>query len=166
MFAIDGDEALVPDASGEHVHLLLQLVHRQHAPLLLLVAAAEAAVAAPVHAEVRHVERREHHDAVVVHLVLDAVRRRAHLLEEILVRDAHQRRRLGDLQRFARGFGLREDLTDADGIHRRRIRLLQGPVDEILVDEMLAAGQIPVDFALHDEVLRVVGGILEMPYVE
>ena len=166
MFAIDGDEPLVSDAAGEHVHLLLQLVHRQHAALLQIVAVAEAAVLAPVHAEVRDVERRERHDAVVVHLVFDAVRRRAHLLEELLVRDAHQRRRLGDLQRLAGGFRLREDLADADGIDGLRVRLRQRPVDQIVVDEMPPARQVPVDFALHDEVLRVVGGVLEMPYVK
>ena len=82
MLAVDGDESLVADSAREDVDLLLELVHREDAALLLVVPLAEAAVAAAVHAEIRHVERREHDDAVVIDFLLYAARRRAHLLEK------------------------------------------------------------------------------------
>ena len=53
MLAVDGDEALVADAARKYVDLLPQFVHREDAALLQGVPLAEAAVAAPVHAEVQ-----------------------------------------------------------------------------------------------------------------
>ena len=161
MLAVDGDEALVADAARKHVDLLPQFVHREDAALLQGVPLAEAAVAAPVHAEVRHVERREHHDAVVVDLVLDAVRRCAHLLEEPRIRHAHQLRRLGGEQRLARRRALRDDLPHAHGIGRLRVDLRDQAVDLRLVHEVLPAGKVLVDLRLDDEVLRIVRRVPE-----
>ena len=142
-----------------------ELVHREDAALLVFVAAAEAAVAAAVHAEVRHVERREHHDAVVVDLVLDAVRRGAHLLEEGGILHAHERGDLLHGEGLAGLLALGEDLADAHGVDGRGVRRREGAVDQVVVDEMLAAGQVLVDLLLDDEMLRVVLGIRKMPYV-
>ena len=165
MFAVDGDEAFVSDAARENVDFLLELVHREDAALLVFVAAAEAAVAAAVHAEVRHVERREHHDAVVVDLVLDAVRRRAHFLEERGILHAHERGDLLHGERLARLLALGDDFADAHRVDRRGVRRRKRAVDQVLVDKMLAAGQVLVDLFLDDEMLRIILGILEMPYV-
>ena len=161
MLAVDGDEALVADAPGEDVQLILQLVHREDAALLQGVALAEAAVFAAVHAEVRHVERREHDDAVVVDLVLDAVGGRAHLLEERRVRHLHEDGRLLREQGLARRFRLGDDLAHPHGVGGLAVRLGDEAVDERIVDEVLAAGQVLVDLVPDDEVLRVVRRVLE-----
>ena len=163
MLAVDGDEALVADASGEDVDLLADLVHREDAAALHGVALAEAAVLAAVHAGVRNVEWREHDDAVVVYLVLDAVRRRPHLLEERGIRHLHERGSLLREERLARGLALRDDLADARGIGGLRLGVGERAADVGVVDEMLAAGEILVDLFLDDEMFPVVLFVLELP---
>ena len=163
MLAVDGDEALVADAPGEHVDLLADLVHREDAAALVGVALAEAAVPASVHAGVRHVERSEHDDAVVVDLVLDAVRRRPHLLEERGIGHLHERGGLLREERLARGLALRDDLADAGGIRGLRLGVGERAADVGVVDEMPAARKILVDLFLDDEMFPVVLFVLELP---
>ena len=156
---------LWPDASREDVDLRLEFVHREDAALLRGVPLAEAAVLAAVHAEVGHVERREHHDAVVVDLVLDAVRRRAHFLEERRIRDGHEDGRLLGEKRLARRLALRDYLPHARRIRRLFRDLGYAAVYLRLVDEMPAAGEILVYLLLNDEIPAVVVRILELPYL-
>ena len=97
--------------------------------------------------------------------MLDAVRGRAHLLEEVGILHAHERGDLLHGEGFARLLALRDDLADAHGVDGRGVRRRERAVDQVFVDEMLAAGQVLVDLFLDDEMLRVVLGVLEMPYV-
>ena len=53
MLAIHRDNALMPDAPGEDVDFLFELVHRQNAALLVFVAASEAAILAAIDAKIR-----------------------------------------------------------------------------------------------------------------
>ena len=165
MLAVDRDESLVADAPCEDVDLRLEFVHREDAALLRCVPLAEAAVLASVHAEVGHVERREHHDAVVVDLVLDAVRRRTHFLEERRIRDGHEDGRLLGEKRLARRLALRDYLPHARRIRRLFRDLGYAAVYLRLVDEMPSAGEILVYLLLNDEIPAVVVRILELPYL-
>ena len=164
MLPVDGDQALVADSPGQHVDLLLQLVHRQHAALLQRVAFAETAVSAAVHAQVGHVERREHHYPVVVDLALDAVGGRPHLLEERGIRHLHENGRLLRLQRFAGGLALGDYLANLYRVGRLAVDVGDYPLDAVAIYEMLAAGEILVDLLLDDEPLSVVRGVRELAY--
>ena len=97
--------------------------------------------------------------------MLDAVRRGAHLLEEGGILHAHERGDLLHAEGFAGLLALGEDLADAHGVDRSGVRRRKRAVDQVFVDEMLAAGQVLVNFFLNDEMLRVVFGIRKMPYV-
>ena len=165
MLSVHCDETLVPNTAGKDVHLLLQFIHRQHATLLKVISFTKAAVLAAVHAEIGHVQRREHHDAVVVNLSLDPVGSSAHLLKEVFVRHAHESGRIRNIKRFARRFRLRYYLAYANRVHFFGIGFRERTIDQILVYEVLAAGKISVNLALDDKILRIVGGILEPPYV-
>ena len=161
MFAIDGDEALVADAAGEDVNFFFEFIHRQDATLLKSVAFAEATIAAAVHAQVGHVERREHDDAVVVNFVFDAVRGRAHFFKERGVGHLHERGGFFWEERFAGGFALGNDFTDFDRVSRNAIGFLDEVVDVGVVDEVFAAGEVTIDFILDDEALSVFRGGIE-----
>ncbi len=125
------------------------------------IAFAEATIAAAVHAQVRHVERREHDDAVVVNFVFDAVGRIAHFFEERGVRHLHERGSFFWEERLAGGFALGNDFTDFDRVSRNAICFLDEVVDEGVVNEVFTAWEVAIDFVLDDEVLRVFRGGIE-----
>ena len=161
MFAVDRDEALVADAAREDVDFFLEFIHRQDAALLKGVAFAEATIAAAVHAQVGHVEWREHDDAVVVNFVFDAVRRGAHFFEECRVGHLHERGSFFREECFAGGFALGNDFTDFDRVSRNAICFLDEVVDEGVVNKVFAAREVAIDFILDDEVLCVFCGGIE-----
>ena len=161
VFAIDGDEALVANAASEDVNFFLEFIHRQHAALLKGVAFAEATITTTVHAQVGHIERREHNDAVVVNFVFDAVRRRAHFFEERGVRHLHQRGSFFGEKRLASRFAFGNDFTDLDRVSSNAICFLDEVVDVGVVDKMFAAREVAIDFILDDEVLCIFRGGIE-----
>ena len=164
MFAVDRDETLVSDTARKDVDLLLELVHRQHTAFLQFVALTEAAVLAAVHAEIGHVERRKDNNAVVVDFLLDAQGRRTHLGKELGIKSrGHQNGGLFGEERLARRLALGEDLPHLHGIGRLHGDLVDATENLRLVNKMLAARQILVDFRLNDEILRVIRRGRELP---
>jgi len=84
MLAEHDDEAFVPLLFHRH-HLLANLVDTESAADHVLVLVLKAAIGAVVHAHVAEVERREQHDAVAVHALLEFARRRKDLFAQLRI---------------------------------------------------------------------------------
>jgi hypothetical protein len=125
------DQPLVPLCLKSE-HLAADLVLRERPADGGAVAAAEAAVAAVVHAVVADVQGREQHDPVTVDRLFEGTGAGEHFLEQFGLRGAQQHRGLLDAQcLFARA--LRDDLTDQQAV---RLRSAQQSGQMRVVDEI------------------------------
>ncbi len=93
------DEALVPLLFHRH-NLLADLIHAQRAADHVLVLVLETAVGTVVHAQVAEIERREEHDAIAVHALLEIAGGGKNLLAQLGAARAQEDRGLLDGERL------------------------------------------------------------------